>query len=353
MTTAAPPKKINLALQGGGSHGAFTWGVLDRIFEDARLEVVAISGASAGAMNAAVAAQGFNEDGPAGARAALARFWRAVSRAAAFSPIRRSALSALTGAWSLDDSPGYLAADLLSRVASPYDLNPLGLNPLRDLLAETVNFERVRACTAFALYVSATDVETGRGRVFERDEITADVVMASACLPSLFHAVEIEGRHYWDGGFMGNPVLYPFYASSPSNDVVIVQINPVVREGVPRTAREIADRVSEITFNSALLKELRAIEFVKRLIAQGRVSGQEYRDVRLHMIEARKALRPLGASSKLNAEWPFLKHLFGIGRHAAQRWLDRNFDALGERDTLDVRNVLGERGRPGGRAAAQ
>ena len=338
--TTPPRKQINLALQGGGSHGAFTWGVLDRIFEDERLQVVAISGASAGAMNAVVAAQGMQAGGPAGARAALATFWRQVARAAAFSPIRRSPLAVLTGDWKLDDSVGYLAADLLGRLASPYDMNPLNANPLRDLLARTVDFERVRACASFALHVSATDVETGRGRVFHRDEMTLEVVLASACLPSLFHAVEIEGRHYWDGGFMGNPVIWPFYESSPSDDVVIVQINPVVREGVPRTAREIADRVNEITFNGALLKELRAIDFVNRLIAQGRLDGANYRNIRMHMIEARKQLRPLGASSKLNAEWPFLKHLFGVGRAAAEKWLAANFDDLGARQTLDVRGVI-------------
>ncbi|MGF1659811.1 MAG: patatin-like phospholipase family protein [Rubrimonas sp.] len=339
--SAARRKQINLALQGGGSHGAFTWGVLDRLLEDDRLQIVAISGTSAGAMNAVVTAQGMQADGPAGARAALAGFWRQVARAAAFSPIRRSPLAVLTGDWKLDDSVGYLAADLLGRLASPYDLNPLGANPLRDLLLATVDFDRVRACRSVSLHISATDVETGRGRVFHSDEVTLDVVLASACLPSLFHAVEIEGRHYWDGGFMGNPVIWPFYESSPSDDVVIVQINPVVREGVPRSAREIADRVNEITFNGALLKELRAIDFVKRLIAQGRLSADEYRDVRLHMIEARKQLRPLGASSKLNAEWPFLKHLFGIGRDAAEKWLAAHFDDLGARQSLDVRGMLG------------
>jgi NTE family protein len=341
----APKKAINLALQGGGSHGAFTWGVMDRLFEDGRLDVAAISGASAGAMNAVVAAHGLHDGGPEGAREALARFWRRVSLAAQSSPIRRSLYATMTGSWSLDTSPGYLFMDLLSRVASPYDLNPLRVNPLRDLLVELVDFDKVRACERLALFLSATDVETGRGRVWRRHEITPDVVMASACLPAMFHAIEIDGRHYWDGGFVGNPVLYPFYDGSPADDIVIIQINPILKPGLPKTARDISDRVSEITFNSALLKELRAIDFVQRLLEKGRLDREHYRAVRIHMIEARKKLRPLGASSKLNAEWPFLQHLFEIGREAASKWLDRHAGNVGVRQTVDLRKMFqGEHG---------
>jgi NTE family protein len=337
-------KSVNLALQGGGSHGAFTWGVLDRLLEDEGIAIAAMSGTSAGAMNAAVAAQGLVDGGPEGARAALARFWRSVSEAAAASPIKRSPLAVLTGDWSLDRSPGYLAADLLSRVASPYDLNPGGFNPLRALIEAEVDFDKVRACGQIALHVTATCVETGRARVFDTHEITADVVLASACLPTLFHAVKIDGRHYWDGGFAGNPALFPLFRSSSSDDIVIVQINPVARPGLPRSAREIADRVNEITFNHALMAELRAIGFVHRLIAAGRLTPDDgYRDIRIHMIEARKALRPLGASSKLNAEWGFLRHLFAIGRDAAERWLAANRDAIGVRATLDLDAILFDR----------
>jgi NTE family protein len=336
----SPRRPVNLALQGGGAHGAFTWGVLDRLLEDGRLEIAAISGTSAGAMNAVVVAQGLREGGHDGARAALERFWRKVSVAARTSPIQRSPLDVLTGTWSLDRNPAYLAADLLSRVASPYDLNPLGLNPLRDLLAETVDFAKVRACDRLALHVSATDVETGRVRVFDRQELTLDMVLASACLPTLFHAVEIEGRHYWDGGYMGNPAIFPFYDSSPTDDVIIVQINPVVRPGVPRTAREIADRINEISFNGSLLRELRAIDFVHRLLEDGRLPPGSYRYVRVHMIEDRKRLRPLGASSKVNAEWRFLRHLFEIGRAAAGRWLDEHAGSVGRCGTLDLRMMF-------------
>lgn len=344
--SARHKKSVNLALQGGGSHGAFTWGVLDKLFEDDRIWIEAVSGTSAGAMNAVVAAQGMFDGGAEGARAALEAFWRKVSLAARASPIQRSPFDVLTGQWSLDKSPGYLMTDLISRVASPYDINPLGVNPLRVLLEETVDFAKVRACTDMAIHISATDVETGRGRVFDREEITADVVLASACVPTLFHAVEIEGRHYWDGGFMGNPVIYPFYDSSPADDVVIVQINPVVRPGVPTSARAIADRINEISFNSSLLKELRAIDFVHRLIESGKLDGTNYRDVRVHIIEARKQLRPLGASSKLNAEWSFLRHLFGIGRAAATRWLTLHYKDIGHRSTVDLRQMFTGAGAP-------
>ena len=336
----AAPKPVNLALQGGGAHGAFTWGVLDRLLEDGRLEIVAVSGTSAGAMNAVVLAQGLHQGGPRGARAALERFWREVSLAARASPIQRSALDVLVGNWSLDRNPAYIAADLMSRVVSPYEINPLGLNPLRDLLARTVDFDEVRACSDLAVHISATDVETGRVKVFNRPELTLDMVMASACLPTLYHAVEIDGRHYWDGGFMGNPVIHPFYDHSPSDDVIIVQINPVVRPGVPRTAREITNRINEISFNSSLLRDLRAIDFVHRLLEDGRLPPGSYRQVRVHMIEDRKRLRPLGASSKLNAEWRFLRHLFDIGRAAADRWLAAHLAQVGHAGTLDLRQMF-------------
>jgi NTE family protein len=333
-------KAINLALQGGGAHGAFTWGVLDKLFEDDRLWIEAISGTSAGAMNAVVAAQGMYEGGAEGARRRLHEFWEATSCAARASPIQRSPWAHLTGSWSLDTSPGYLFFDLLQRVASPYDLNPLDLNPLRDMVERLVDFAKVRACTDMEIFVAATNVETGRGRIFERHEITLDVIMASACLPYLQKAVDIEGSPYWDGGFMGNPPLFPFFYNSPSNDIVIVQINPVVRPGTPRTAQDILNRINEITFNSALLHELRAIDFVRRLLENGKLGPDEYRRMHIHVIEDRKQMRPLDASSKLNAEWPFLRHLFGIGRAAATRWLKDHYDDLGQRSSVDIRQMF-------------
>lgn len=342
--TAQHIKSINLALQGGGAHGAFTWGVLDRIFEDGRIWIEAVSGTSAGAMNAVVASQGMYEGGGDGARAELERFWREVSRAGQASVVRRSPLDILLGNWSLDGSPGYLWLDIVSRVASPYDTNPLRINPLRELVGEFVDFHKVRDCEDMPLFISATNVETGRVRVFKREEVTLDVVMASACLPTMFHAVEIDGTPYWDGGYMGNPVLFPFAEYSPCSDIVIIQINPVVRRGAPTTAREIHNRINEITFNGSLMKELRTIEFVDRLIDEGKISGDEYRRMNVHIIEATDEMGPLGSSSKLNSEWPFLVHLRDIGRRAASDWIEQSFESIGERSTVDLRAMFGEIG---------
>ncbi len=329
-------KALNLALQGGGAHGAFTWGVLDRIFEDGRIWIDAISGTSAGAMNAVVAAQGMYDGGGAGAREALEGFWRAVSDAGRGSPLQRTWLDRLRGTWSLDHSPGYLALDILNRLASPYEVNPFGLNPLRDLVARLVDFQKVQDCTDMPIYISATNVETGRARVFARQEITLDVVMASACLPFMFQAVEIEGAPYWDGGYMGNPVLFPLIDESPCSDIAIVQINPVTRPGTPQSAREILNRVNEITFNSSLLKELWTIDLIHRLIAEGALERGRFRDMRIHVIEAAEAMAPLGASSKLNTEWEFLVLLRDIGRAAAELWITRHFDDIGQRTTMEL-----------------
>ncbi len=339
-------KTVNLALQGGGAHGAFTWGVLDRLFEDDRIWIEAISGTSAGAMNAVVAAQGMYEGQAPGARRRLAEFWAAISKAGQSSPLKRSPFDVVFGNWSLDNSPAYLFFDILNRLASPYDLNPLGLNPLRELVEAQVDFAKVRDCLDMGVFISATNVETGRARVFERDEITLDVVMASACLPFIFHAVKVGDQHYWDGGYIGNPALFPFYECSTAEDIVIVQINPIYRPGVPKTARDILSRVNEITFNSSLMKELRSLHLLEEMMRRGEIVGTGRRHFKIHMIEARKKMRPLGASSKLNTEWGFLQHLFEIGRSAADRWLVNHFDDLGRRSSLDIPAMFGEQTDP-------
>ncbi|MGI9414186.1 MAG: patatin-like phospholipase family protein, partial [Hyphomicrobiales bacterium] len=246
----AGPKTVNLALQGGGAHGAFTWGVLDRILEDGRLKVDAISGTSAGAMNAVVIADGFTRGGADGARLALHEFWLAVSKAARASPIQRSPIDVFMGNWSLDFSPGVIWLDLMSRLVSPYEFNPLNLNPLKDLIESQVDFDHVHHCGDVRLFVSATNVHTGRVRVFTNEEISADTVMASACLPYIFQAVEIDGVPYWDGGYIGNPVLYPFFYETDTADIVLVQVNPIERRETPTSARDILNRMNEITFNS-------------------------------------------------------------------------------------------------------
>ncbi|MFB9173311.1 patatin-like phospholipase family protein [Roseibium salinum] len=332
----ADPKKINLALQGGGAHGAFTWGVLDRFLEDKRLKIDAITGTSAGAMNAVVLASGMEADGEKGARRQLEDFWRSVSDHARYSPIRRSPLDVLLGRWSLDNSLSYLYFDVVSRFASPYEFNPLNINPLRDAVERAVDFEKVHACDCIKLFVAATNVFTGKIRVFSNKEVTLDAVMASACLPQLHQAVEIDGEPYWDGGYMGNPPLYPLFYETDTPDVVLIQINPLERRVVPKTAREILNRMNEITFNSTLMRELRAIDFVSRLIEEGKLSRQDYMKVHMHRISAAE-LVPLQASSKMNAEWSFLTELRDIGRRTAEAWLDTRFEDIGNRSTIDLR----------------
>ncbi|HZJ95422.1 MAG TPA: patatin-like phospholipase family protein [Thiopseudomonas sp.] len=330
-------KSINLALQGGGSHGAFTWGVLDYLMEDGRVSVEGITGTSAGAMNAAVLAQGYLDGGIEGARQSLEQFWWEVARMGKMSPIKRSPLSILTGRWDMDDSPAYLMLDLFSRVASPYETNPLNINPLRDLVESTIDFEKVRACSVLKLFVAATNVHTGKIRVFNREELTADMLLASACLPSYFQAVEIDGVPYWDGGYVGNPPLYPLFHTAKSKDIVIVQINPVERNETPKSAREIQNRVNEISFNSSLLRELRAIDFVTRQLQENKLDRERYSEILVHRIEATEQINPLSASSKINSEWAFLTHLRDIGRQSAQIFLDKHYASLGKECSLDLR----------------
>jgi NTE family protein len=330
-------KSINLALQGGGSHGAFTWGVLDHFMEDGRVSIEGISGTSAGAMNAAILAQGYMDGGADGAREALEQFWRQVAYMGRFSPIKRSPFGVLTGRWDLDDSPAYMMIDLFSRVASPYDTNPLNINPLRDLVESTIDFEKVRACNVLKLFVAATNVHTGKIKVFEREELTADMILASACLPTVFQAVEIDGVPYWDGGYVGNPPMYPLFHSTKSKDILIVQINPIERNETPKSAQDIQNRVNEISFNSSLLRELRGIDFVTRQLQENKLDRNRYSEILVHRIEASEQINPLSASSKMNSEWAFLTHLRDIGRESAKAFLDQHYESLGNKSTLNLR----------------
>ncbi len=333
----SPVKSINLALQGGGAHGAYTWGVLDRLLEDKRFAIEGISATSAGAMNAAVLAQGLMDGGAEGARQALERFWRSVSNAGRLGPFWSAWLPHWPDEWNMDYSPGYLAFDMLTRLFSPYQLNPLNLSPLRDLLAETIDFERLRSCTAVKLFISATNARTGKIKIFETGQISADVLMASACLPFLHRAVEIDGEHYWDGGYMGNPAIFPLIYGCDTPDVVIVRVNPIRREELPTTAREILNRVNEISFNSSLMREMRTIAFVTRLIDEGLVKDGGLKRMLVHSIDAEECMAGLGFSSKLNPQWDFLVHLRDIGRQSADRWIEAHFDKVGSESSMDVR----------------
>jgi len=334
------PVLIDLALQGGGSHGAFTWGVLERLLEEPWLHIAAISGTSAGAMNAAVLADGWTEGGAQGARTALDKYWKHVSRAAAFSPLQRSPLDRLMGRWTLDTSPAYIAMDLMSRVLSPYDLNPMGLNPLRSILLESIDFDRL-VSSPIKLFITATSVRTGRGRIFRNGEITPDVLLASACLPTMFRAVEIDGEPYWDGGYAGNPTITPLVRESDAHDTILVQINPRERAETPRSAGDILNRLNEISFNSPLMKELRMIALLRQVADPGTGEGRRWAEMRTHRIMT-DVLAQFGASSKLNAEWDFVAMLRAEGRRAASEFLETYSNDLGKRSTADLNVLLEE-----------
>ncbi len=333
-------KLINLALQGGGAHGAFTWGVLDHLLADGRLQFEGISGTSAGAVNAILLADGLARGGPQEAQKRLADFWRAASVGGSLPALQRAVIERLFAFLPLDESPMQMWLSALSRYFSPYTLNPLNINPLKTLIERFVDFETVRACNDLQLFISATNVHTGRLRVFSRDKITADVVMASACLPFLFQAVEIDGVPYWDGGYLGNPAIFPFFHTTATEDVLIVQLNPLERKMTPTTSHEIVNRVNEITFNSSLLSEYRAIEFVARLIQQQRLphgtGPGQYRLIKLHRIVLDGSGRAYTADTKLSNDYDFFQLMRTRGEQSARRFLAAHFDDINVRSTVDL-----------------
>jgi NTE family protein len=331
-------KTVNLALQGGGAHGAFTWGVLEALLDDGRFDVTAVSGTSAGAMNAVNLAEGLRKGGAAGAKAQLAAFWKGASLDGALPAAERLVFDGMMAFWAA--TPAAAVFQDAASLMAPAELNPMDLNPLRNVLEAGVDFEALRASAGPKLFIAATSVETGKVRVFRREELTLDMVMASACLPTVFRAVEIDGKPYWDGGYMGNPVLFPFFYETDCADVVLVQINPIMRKGAPTTHAEIMNRIDEITFNAPLLQELRAIDFVRRLIEQGRLTGAPYKSIRVHVIEAQDELNRFGAASKMKADYDFFLQLREIGIAAARRFVQAHFDGIGVRSTLDLRETL-------------
>ena len=338
---APKAKAINLALQGGGAHGAFTWGVLDYLLGDERLTVEGVSGTSSGAVNAVMLADGLARGGRAEAQKRLTDFWRAVSSTGDLPPVQRAVVERLLTFTPIENSPVQAWFDLMSRYFSPYDFNPLNINPLKDLFERFVDFHAVQSFNELQLFISATNVQTGRVRVFPREKITANAVMASACLPELFHAVEIDGVPYWDGGYLGNPVIFPFFGTTQTEDVLVVQINPLMRQKTPTAAGEIMNRLNEITFNSPLIAEYRAMEFVARLIDQGRlprgIGPGQYRRINVHRIVLDRFGKELDASSKLTTDYDFFEMLRVSGKRAARRFLDEHFDDIGVKSTVDLR----------------
>jgi NTE family protein len=336
----ASTKKINLALQGGGAHGAFTWGVLDSLLADPRIEIEGISGASAGAINAVMLADGLARGGPQEARKRLADVWRAVSSNGDLSDLQRAVADRLLSFMPYEGSPVQAWFDAFSSLFTPYDFNPLNINPLKGIIERFVDFDALRSSGGLKLFISATNVFTGRLRIFPREKITAEVVMASACLPMVFQAVEINGIPYWDGGYMGNPAIFPFFRTTDTDDVVIVAINPTERNMTPRTQGEIMNRINEVTFNSSLIAEYRAIDFVTRLIDQGKLArghGEgEYRRINVHRIALDSAFKELTADTKLDSDFAFFELLRDGGQRAGQDFLRQHFDDLGVRSTVDL-----------------
>jgi NTE family protein len=338
--TSPITKRINLALQGGGAHGAFTWGVLDQILSDERLSVEGISGTSAGAMNAVMLADGLCRGGREEAQKRLSDFWHSVSSTGNLPALQRAVMERLLSFTPLEGTPVQAWFNALSRYFSPYDVNPLNINPLRDLIERFVDFETLRADTDLQLFISATNVQTGRVRIFPREKITADAVMASACLPLLFRAVEIDGVPYWDGGYLGNPVIFPFFRATATEDVLVVQINPLVRKSTPMSSSEIMNRINEITFNSSLIGEYRAIDFVARLIDQGKlprgVGPGQYRRINVHRIVLDRFGSHFDTYSRLSNDYEFFDMLHVSGKRAARRFLDEHFDDIGVKSTVDL-----------------
>lgn len=336
-------KSINLALQGGGSHGALTWGILDKLLEDGRLKFDSISATSAGAMNAVVLAQGLAAGGNEKARQALTQFWHLISdMGQLLSPFKLSPFEKLFNV-QLGDSFAFIYYDYLNRVLSPYQLNPLNINPLMQVIMEIVDFEKIKSTNAPRVYLSATNVKTGKIKIFTNNDINPDAVMASACLPFLFQAVQIDEEYYWDGGYMGNPALFPLIYNSNCRDILIIHINPIHRKEVPTTSTEILNRINEISFNSSLMREMRAIAFVSRLIDDGWFKDEHKNDMKrifMHAIRADQAMESYSTASKLNSDWDFIHQLFLKGRKQAENWLAHDFKTIGKKSSIDINEYL-------------
>lgn len=353
MSPGRTRKAVNLALQGGGAHGAFTWGALDRILEEEAIEIEGISGTSAGAMNAAALKSGMVAGGREGARASLDAFWLSiVGGECALPPLMLDWLAEIAPtpamtARALETSPAGLMAEAFTRALSPYQFNPFNYHPMRAAVTKLLDYDRVCASAWPKLFVCATNVRSGKIKVFSGDEITPDAILASACLPTLFQAIEIADEAtgaveaYWDGGYMGNPPLFPLFYGTGSSDVIIVHINPMRREELPRTSTEILNRINEISFNSSLLQALRSVEFVHRLIREGRVSGAAMKDVHVHSVQDDALMRQLGVASKLTPNRNLLLQLKEAGRQAMDRFLADHWDCIGTRSSVDLRGMFG------------
>lgn len=329
-------KVVNLALQGGGSHGAFTWGVLDKILEDGRLRIDGLSATSAGAMNAGVYAYHHMIGGTDGARQGLHDFWQRISKEG---DKTRNPMDDVFEAMNLKMLSSASMFEMMSRLLSPYEFNPFNLNPLKDVLIASIDFDKLHHVTDTKLRICATNVRTGKIKIFANGQITPNVLLASACLPSLFQAVEIDGDHYWDGGYMGNPAIYPMFVGMESGDVILVHVNPIERPDVPKTSAEIMNRLNEISFNSTLMREMRAVKFIRDIMDGDWIKDEHKHKLRyifMHSIRSDETMAALPSASKGNTKWSFLTGLRDLGRSAAEQWLAANFDNVGKRTSIDL-----------------
>lgn len=330
-------KNVGIALQGGGAHGAFTWGVLDRLLEVDEIVADAMCGTSAGAVNAVVCAYGLHVGGPVKAKELMEELWKKVANSGSFL-FKPGVMDKYYGKGDIYNSPGYMLFNTLSQFMSPYNFNPFNYNPLRDILNDLVDFEELHLYNKKKLFICATNVKTNRAKIFTNKDITVDAVLASTCLPFIFQAVEIEGEFYWDGGYMGNPPIFPLITNTNIRDVVLIKINSININSVPTTARDIADRVNEISFNSSLINEMKLIHYRNELLRNGilNVDDKTNREIYVHTISGYDALSQLSHSSKMNTSWEFLLELKEKGREIASQWLETDFKEVGLKSTFDV-----------------
>jgi len=330
------PKKIAIGLQGGGSHGAFSWGVLDALLADDRIDIVGLSGTSAGGMNAAATLQGFNKGGREGARAELRRFWEMVHKTTAESAMRPTPFKSMMGSHSLRGSPVYAWMNMMRDFYSPYELNPLDINPLKTLVHDFFDLDILHKRSKMKVFLCATQVRTGKLHIFKGKELTESALLASACLPSLFRAVEVDGEFYWDGGYVGNPAIYPLIYNCPTRDIAIIQITQAHRELIPNTADAIADRHQEITYNACLMHEIRAIYFISKMVEKGIVNDKSIKILNLHVIRDREFFEELDLSTAMNTDWNFLLQLFEAGKRSGEKWLEDHYDDIGVRSSAQI-----------------
>lgn len=331
-------KRMSVAMQGGGAHGAFTWGVLDRLLQEKDIVIEGVSGTSAGGMNAMAVAQGIIEGGNEGARELMNRYWQINADAGKTSIFKPGVLDILAGKYTMHNSPGFLMFDFLCKIMSPYQMNPLGTNPLKNIVEELFDFDKLNESTAVKVFLAATHVYTGKIKVFTNleKELCTEALLATACLPTIFAAVMVKGEYYWDGGYTGNPVIYPLIYDCDTPDIMLIKLNPTHRNRLPITAAEISDRMNEITNNTSIMREMRSMHFISHLIDGGYIEPGKLKRCHVHLIEDEAVFQDLGWSSKLNTDMEFLKHLFDAGRVAADKWLEKNYDKIGKETTASV-----------------